>query len=228
MITTVYTCFPKRDYLSLSRIYLQSSHSLLVPGYIFVPLPHPIPPYSHNTLLPRIGDLENSASDDCTSQILSSHFYPLSIPLSLILNISAVSPNKCGYGLYTLYLLLPPLLYTHLNVSIFRLFLFAASHRLSYAVSSVPKPHDTCTPIPCVINSFSSLSPSAIVRILNHSQSQYTEGDSFCKYYSIAFAIHTRLAGGLALELFCNSILRGNYPFLYLSCLILYQIFLFP
>jgi len=52
-----------------------------------------------------------------------------------------------------------------------------------------------------VINSFSSLSPSAIVRILKHSQSQYTEGDSFCKYYSIAFAIHTRLAGGLAQEL---------------------------
>src|SRR3972149_1596069 len=114
MITTIYTCSPKRDYLSLSHICLQSTRSLLVPGYIF-----------------------------------------------------------------------------------------EASHRLSYAVSSAPKPHDTCTPIPYGINSFSSLSPSAIVRILKHSQSQYTEGDSFCKYYSIAFAIHTRLAGGLALELGC-------------------------
>ncbi len=171
MITTIYTCFPKRDYLSLNRIYLQSSHSLLVPGYVFVPSPHPVPPYSHNTLLPKIGGLENPASDDCTSQTLSSHFYPLNIPLSLILNISVGSPNKCGYDLYTLSLLLLPLLYTHLNVSIFRLFLFAASHRLSYAASSAPIPHDTCTPIPCVINSFSSLSPSAILRILKHSQS---------------------------------------------------------
>jgi len=39
------------------------------------------------------------------------------------------------------------------------------------------------------------------VRILKHSQSQYTEGDYFCKYRSIAFAIHTSLAGGLVLEL---------------------------
>ena len=201
MITTIYTCSPKRDYLSLSHICLQSTRSLLVPGYIFTPSPHPAPPYSHNTLLPKIGDLENSASDDCTSQTRSSHFYPLNILLSLILNISAVSPNKRGYDLYMLYLLSLPHLYTHLNVSIYRLFLFEASHRLSYAVSSAPKPHDTCTPIPYGINSFSSLSPSAIVRILKHSQSQYTEGDSFCKYYSIAFAIHTRLAGGLALEL---------------------------
>lgn len=46
-----------------------------------------------------------------------------------------------------------------------------------YAASSAPKPHDTCTPIPYVINSFSPLSPSAILRILKHSQSHYTEGD---------------------------------------------------
>jgi len=39
------------------------------------------------------------------------------------------------------------------------------------------------------------------VRILKHSHSQYTEGDSFCKYYNLAFAIHTRLAGDLSLEL---------------------------
>jgi len=51
------------------------------------------------------------------------------------------------------------------------------------------------------IVSSSSLSPSAVVRTLKHSHSHYTKGDFFCKYYSIAFAIHTRLAGGLAQEL---------------------------
>lgn len=120
MIITIYTCSPKRDYLSQSHICLQSIHSLLIPVYIFVPSPHPATPYSHNTLLPKIGDLENSASDDCTSQTQSSHFSPLNILLSLILNIWAVSTNKCGYDLYMLSLLSLPHLYTHSNDAIYR------------------------------------------------------------------------------------------------------------
>ena len=125
MITTIYTCSPKRDYLNLSHIYSLSTHSLLAPECISVLSLHPSPLYSHNIPLPRIGDLENSASIDCTSQTQSSHFYPSS----------------------------------------------------------------------------SSPSPSVITRIFKHSLSHYTKGDYSCKYYSIAFAILTRIAGGLAQEL---------------------------
>jgi hypothetical protein len=52
-----------------------------------------------------------------------------------------------------------------------------------------------------VINSSSSLPPSDLLQIIWHSKTQYTGGGYFFKYYSIAFAILTRIAGGLAQEL---------------------------
>lgn len=149
-------------------------------------------------LLPKIGDLENSALDDCTSQILSSHFYLLNIPLSLILIISAVLPNICEYDLYMLYLLSLPLLCTHLNDVIFHPFLFAAFRKLSYAFSSAPIQHDTCTPIPCVIDSSSSLISFCYIANLKVFPTAIYRRRFFCKYYSLAFAVHTRLADGLA------------------------------
>jgi hypothetical protein len=53
-----------------------------------------------------------------------------------------------------------------------------------------------------VINSSSSSPPSDLLQIIWHSKTKYTGGGSyFFKYYSIAFAILTRIAGGLAQEL---------------------------
>ncbi|GAB60812.1 hypothetical protein KSU1_A0045 [Candidatus Jettenia caeni] len=97
-----------------------------------------------------------------------------------------------------LYLLSLPLLCTRLNDAIFRLFLFVAFRRLSYAFSSAPIQHDTCTPIPYVINSFSPLISFCYIANLKAFPIAVYRRRFFYKYYSIAFAIHTRLADGLA------------------------------
>ncbi len=156
--------------------------------------------YSHNNLLTRNGNLENSSLIDYTSQTISWHSFPLNNPQSLTLKTWEVLTDIRVHDLYKPYLRLLLPLYTHnrrniiptssLNLPYTTLRRFLGTQTMWYLHS-----HTVCDKLFFIITSFWFIASFLAF------QMQYTGGGYFYKYLSIAFVILTLIASGLAQEL---------------------------
>jgi hypothetical protein len=199
------TGIPQRDYRSPVPGYPLFDRFPLDHEYIFEHVPHPIPLYLRNNLLPKTYVHENSDVIGCIVQTIISRFSPSNSLQYWQPNISEESASTCEYGrrMPSPQESLCPC--THkVGVKFYLLPLVIFRRSPSFG-TSVSTPHGTCIPRPYVLTYTQPFLNSFPLFIDQEKLEpyQYRKGVLYFLYLGKAISILTGIAGGLANRKLC-------------------------